>query len=214
MRNNNIYRSIFSIFLPVGLLFFLFSKWHTINDYLGFQSTSAKLITIDDKQRGAHVFGRLDTTNFQPLHQTNLDWITLVPWGFQKDYDSPIMQHHYGDSLRILQRDSSLLNRIKLVRDAGFKVFLKPHIWINSPSEGKWRSDISPTNDDNREAWQESYSDFIFRYAELAEQANAEMFCIGTELSQLSAEKSIFWTNLIQEVRTIYSGKITYAANW
>ncbi|MDH3652612.1 MAG: hypothetical protein OEQ53_23170 [Saprospiraceae bacterium] len=40
------------------------------------------------------------------------------------------------------------------------------------------------------------------------------MFCIGTELSRLSVEKTGFWRNLIQEIRSIYSGKLTYAANW
>ena len=40
------------------------------------------------------------------------------------------------------------------------------------------------------------------------------MFCIGTEFSRLSVEKPVFWKNLIREVRKIYSGKITYAANW
>ena len=201
---NNTYRSIFSIFVPVGLLFILFSQWD-----------SADLIESETKQKGAHLFGHItDSTDFQPLHKSNIDWVTLVPWGFQKDYDSPIMQHHHGDSLRILRRDSSLLNRIKLVHEAGFKVFFKPHIWIDSPTDGKWRSDIYPTSDENWEAWKISYRDFIMRYAKLAEKANAEMFCIGTELTLLSIKKPDYWSALIQEVRTIYSGKITYAANW
>jgi len=50
--------------------------------------------------------------------------------------------------------------------------------------------------------------------AEIAEQTNVEMFCIGTELTRLTTEKPVYWKNLIQEVRSIYSGKITYAANW
>jgi exo-beta-1,3-glucanase (GH17 family) len=40
------------------------------------------------------------------------------------------------------------------------------------------------------------------------------MFCIGTELTRLSLEKTEYWRSLIQEVRAIFSGKITYAANW
>jgi len=62
--------------------------------------------------------------------------------------------------------------------------------------------------------WKKSYRDFILRYAEIAEQANAEMFCVGVEFSRLSVEKPEFWKKIIQEVRNIYSGKITYAANW
>lgn len=201
-----IQRSIFLVLL-FGILFLFFSQCHTADFPI--------LAEGNIKQKGAHLFGKIDSsTNFQALHKDNVDWVTLVPWGFQKDYDSSIMQHHHGDSLRILQRDSNLLNRIKIVHEAGFKVFLKPHIWIDSPTEGKWRSDILPANEADWQTWRKGYRDFILRYAKLAKKGNADMFCIGTELSLLSVKKPIFWLHLIQEVRTIYSGKITYAANW
>lgn len=173
-----------------------------------------ELIEPEDKQRGAHVFGIRDTTNFQSLIQTNVEWITLVSWAYQDDYDSRTVIHHDGDSSHIMHHDSSWLHRIKLVRAAGFKVFVKPHLWIDSPSEGKWRSDIFPTSEENWELWKASYRSFILRYAKIAEQGNAEMFCIGAEFSRLSVEKPGFWKSLIQEVRGIYSGRVTYAANW
>ena len=170
--------------------------------------------TIDVKHRGAHVFGRLDTANVQTLKQTNIEWVTLVEWGDQDDYDSPIVTHEFGDSLRELQRDAGWLRQIKLLRDAGFKVFFKPHLWLSDPSAGKWRSDIFPANEKDWELWRGSYRDFILRYAKIAEQANVEMFCIGTELTRLTLEKPVFWKTLIQEVRSVYSGELTYAANW
>jgi len=138
----------------------------------------------------------------------------MVSWAFQDDFDSPIVTHHNGDSLYILQHNSHWCDRIEQVRTAGFKVFFKPHLWVTHPSDGKWRSDIFPTNEKNWESWKESYRNFILRYAKIAEQANAEMFCIGAEFSRISVEKPLFWKDLIQEIRNIYSGKITYAANW
>jgi len=83
-----------------------------------------------------------------------------------------------------------------------------------NPSEGKWRSDIYPKNDKEWNTWKDSYRDFILRYAKIAESANAEMFCLGAELTQLTKEKEDYWKALIREVRTIYSGELTYAANW
>ncbi len=223
MKNNTLYRSSFLIILPIGALFYIFSQSLTNDQKFDFQLSSAieckaatvqNLIPTDDKHRGAHVFGQIDTTNFQSFIQNNIEWVTLVAWGSQEDHQSPIVRHHNGDSLHIQQNDSSWLKRIELVREAGFKVFLKPHIWIHSRADGKWRSDIFPSKEENWESWKESYRDFILRYARIAEQAKAEMFCVGTELSRLSIEKPAFWKHLIQEVRTIYSGKITYAANW
>lgn len=220
-ENRNHYLAI-SIILPLGLLclLFVFSPWQSINERLSDQSSPSienKIKgsnVVDEKQKGAHVFGRIDSTDFQFLTRNNIEWVTLVAWGEQEDHNSPIMKHHNGDSLHIRQSDSSWLSRLNIVHSAGFKVFVKPHIWVNAPPSGKWRSDIFPTSEENWELWKKSYREFILRYANLAQQANAEMFCVGTELSRLSVEKPNFWKNLIQEVRSIYAGKITYAANW
>ena len=144
----------------------------------------------------------------------NLEWITLVSWGFQKDIDSPDVGHHNKNSEHIKKHNEYWVRRIKQVRSNGFKVFFKPHLWVTDPSDGKWRSDIFPSNDENWETWKSSYSDFILRYAKVAEEAGAEMYCIGIEFSRLTLEKPEFWKTLIQEVRKVYSGKITYAANW
>jgi len=175
---------------------------------------AAEIVSIEDKQRGVHVFGRLDATNLQPLVQTNVEWITLVPYAGQKDVDSPLVVHNRGDSLRLIRRNADWLEKIKIAKQAGFKVFVKPHIWLNEPSNGKWRSDIYPTSEENWEEWKKGYRAFIFRWADIAEQADAEMFCIGTEFTRLTVKKPEFWKALIQEVRGIYSGKIAYAANW
>lgn len=214
MENN--YRLFTSIILSIGFLFFVFSKWQTLNKDFDKQPNIRveKNINKADKQKGVHVFGRIDSTSFPLLSRNNIEWVTLVPWGSQDDYNSPMMKHHYGDSSKIQQSDSIWLNKLKFVHSAGFKIFLKPHVWIDAPSDGKWRSDIFPENEKNWKLWKKSYRDFILRYAILAEKGKVEMFCIGTEFSRLSIEKSIFWKTLIQDVRQIYSGKITYAANW
>ena len=169
---------------------------------------------VEEKQKGAHVFGLIDSTNFQDLINQNIEWVTLVTWANQLDYDDVKLGHHNGDSLQLQKTNSRWVKRIQFARDCGFKVFLKPHIWINTPTEGKWRNDIFPRNEADWNIWKQSYRDYIIRFARIAEESNAEMFCVGTELSRLSVEKPEYWVELIQEVRTIYSGKITYAANW
>jgi hypothetical protein len=70
---------------------------------------------------------------------------------------------------------------------------------------------------DNETDWkllEESYRDFIITYAELAKEVNAEMFCIGTELEQFIIARPEYWLKLITEIKTIYNGRLTYAANW
>lgn len=218
-------RFSFSIILPIGFFFSLFniSQWYTKNENFDYQWISeienktgqaTDLFTKDDKQRGVHVFGKMDSTTIQPLIKTNVEWITFVPFNNQKDYDSPATTSYERDSLQEIRRDSAWRSKIEIAHANGFKIFLKPHIWISSPSNGKWRSDIFPTSDDNWELWKASYRKYILRFAKVAEQTDVELFCIGTEFTRLAIEKPEFWEKLIQEVRNIYSGKITYAANW
>jgi hypothetical protein len=40
------------------------------------------------------------------------------------------------------------------------------------------------------------------------------MYCIGTEYRKAVVQRPDFWSGLIKEVRAIYDGKLTYAANW
>ena len=40
------------------------------------------------------------------------------------------------------------------------------------------------------------------------------LFCITTELDKFALARPAFWKQLITDVRTIYKGKLTYAANW
>jgi len=61
--------------------------------------------------------------------------------------------------------------------------------------------------------WFESYGDFILHYARLAEALGIEALCVGTELhGTIHRERE--WRALISEVRSVYSGQLTYAANW
>ncbi len=171
-------------------------------------------MSSEQKQRGAHVFGRIDTSNFDFLTRNNIDWVTLVPYASQEDYDSPEVRHNRRNRGNSQERDSLYVERINSIQAAGFKVFLKPHVWMHEPTNGKWRSDIFPTSDENWKKWSESYMEFILRYARIAEFSGAQMFCIGAEFTRLTLEKPEYWDRLIKEVRGIYKGRITYAANW
>ncbi len=206
MKSNRLYSLAIFIVLITGAILVSLSQIKN--------EPSKSVKTKQEKQKGAHVFGRMDTTKFKFFKETNIDWITIVPWGYQDDYDSPSVSHHRGDPARKARRDSMYLKNIQLLRGAGFKVFVKPHIWLHTPYEEKWRSDIFPSNDENWELWKETYRAFILRYAKIAELGEAEMFCVGAELTRLTLEKTEFWTELIQEIRSVFSGKLTYAANW
>lgn len=189
---------------------FAFSKWNTEAVDMECEESTE----IFEKHKGVHLFGYLDTNNLTPFVKDNYDWITMVPWGFQKTYDSPGVSYTKGDSASTASRDSTFKSQIDIAHDAGMSVNFKPHVWIWEDPNEKWRSDIFPTNEENWKVWEKDYREFIMVHAQMAENNKVEMFTIGTELTRLAIEKEQFWRELIREVRKIYSGKITYAANW
>ena len=171
-------------------------------------------VAAAEKHRGAHVFGRLDSLNVQSFHDYHIGWITLVPYASQRDIDNSPVRYQRGDTTAQRERMARWAEQIGVARRAGFKVFLKPHIWLHAPAPGKWRSDIYPADSNDWVQWAEGYRAFILNYAQIAADNQVEAFCVGTEFTRLSAEKPDFWRTLIRDVRAIYPGKLTYAANW
>ncbi|WP_461302935.1 glycoside hydrolase family 113 [Aureisphaera sp.] len=214
MKKNKLRGIALLLLITIGLVFFHFMASEKVAAGEETHIAADSLTPSERKHRGAHVFSNVDTTNAAMFTRMNIEWVTFVPWGFQDDVDSPAVTHHNKDSAHIQQHNAHWVRRIEDARKEGFKVFLKPHVWVDNPSNGQWRSDIFPNNDTDWEQWKATYRNFIIRYATVAEQAQAEMFCLGTEFTRLVLEKPEYWKQLIQEVRAVYSGKLTYAANW
>jgi len=106
-----------------------------------------------------------------------------------------------------------MVEEIQNLHEMGFKVMLKPHIWIGGHDldPDNWRSKIDFDDLEKIEKWFESYSQFILGEAKLAESTGAEMLVVGTELVGVS-KYTENWKKLIEKIRGVYSGKLTYAA--
>src|SRR4029079_12322054 len=88
------------------------------------------------------------------------------------------------------------------------KVMLKPHV---DAVNGQWRGDFNPTNAD---AWFQSYTQFIVQYAQLAQAEGVEGLVMGTEFKTISgAANRDRWVAVINAIRAVYGGVLTYAAN-
>jgi len=114
----------------------------------------------------------------------------------------------HPDSLKT-HSDEELVALVDSLHSLGINVMLKPHVDVEDDT---WRGHIQPSN---LEQWFSSYETFITHYADLAERLNVNLFCVGTEFESLSgAAFKPYWENIIKNVKTIYHGPITYAANW
>ena len=110
--------------------------------------------------------------------------------------------------------DASIVRAIKAAHANNMKVMLKPHLDILDESYGGWRGEIACARETDWQEWFKSYKEFIMHYVKIANENNVEMFCVGTELSEATLSKPEEWRKLIKEVRKVYKGQLTYAANW
>ena len=100
----------------------------------------------------------------------------------------------------------------------GLSVMVRPLIDFVAPaligtySVGDWRSFYNPTDP---AAFFASYKTMIVDEATVAQANGAASLCIGTELDQLTGPAYLsYWTDIITAVRQVFTGKLTYSANW
>ena len=155
----------------------------------------------------------VNTETLRPLVQNNIEWIVLHPYAWQRTFDDPEVVRRPTTSMRWSASDSTIEAVTKQAHEAGLRIFLKPHIWL-AHQNGKWRSDIEMKDEADWATWFAGYTEMILDYAGMAEELGIEMLCIGTELKTTALLREKEWRMLTASVREVYSGEITYAANW
>ena len=158
-------------------------------------------VSSRDKATQAHV---------DPVVAVNANYAAVMPFGFIRSLNSPKVifnteRQWFGETRKGAKQYISLLKKNKI------KVMLKPQIWI---WQGEFTGKMRMESEENWKILEETYTDFILTYAKVAEETNAEIFCIGTELEAFVKERPVYWENLIKKIKSIYKGKLTYAANW
>jgi hypothetical protein len=139
------------------------------------------------------------------LHADGVNAVALVPYGGMQ-LGSPEVR---GFGQHSWESDEGLRELSRLAHAIGMKVMLKPGIWIR----GHFGGDIDFSSPADREKWFANYGKFIERYAKLAAEVHADLFCAGGEFLRMSRYDSE-WRKIIARVRRVYPGPVTYAANF
>jgi hypothetical protein len=130
--------------------------------------------------------------------------VTLVPYGFTRAPAETTVSWTGSD-----ETDDRVARTIREARRLGLATVLKPQLW----SHGTWTGDIAFSDEAAFRRWMASYRLFILHHARLAELEHADLLVIGTELGGLTGREAA-WRALIRDVRGVWSGPLTYAANW
>ncbi len=154
---------------------------------------------------------KITALNIQALVENRVNWIVQTPFGWQGGIDSPEIRLATTGGVLWGETDKGLAVTTKLARDRGIRTLLKPHIWITG---GGWRGEIRMADETQWNEWFAAYRRFILHYARFAEEHGVAVLCIGTELRSTVNGHEDQWRRIVKEVRAVYDGKLTYAANW
>ncbi|MFB1039770.1 MAG: glycoside hydrolase [Polaribacter sp.] len=152
----------------------------------------------------------ISNKHITPVLKAQSNYVALMPFGFIKKISSPKIVYNTNKQW-FGETKSGLLQYAKKFQKEKVSIMVKPHIWV---WRGEFTGNIKMDSEENWRILEESYTQFILTYAKAAENLNADIFCIGTELEQFVANRPIYWQKIIKEIRKIYKGKLTYAANW
>jgi hypothetical protein len=177
--------------------------------FLQFSCASQKI----DKINGVSFVASREKVGQQQVEEIlkiHANYAAVMPFGFIREINSPEIvfdteRQWFGETKQGARQ------YIEMLHKNGVQVMLKPQIWI-------WRGEFTGTlkmkSEEDWLALEESYRKFLMSYALLAQETKTSLLCIGTELEQFVENRPVYWKNLIQKIRSVYKGKLTYAANW
>lgn len=196
--------------LLLGLLILLvFAIW----TYQNQAAEDVPAIKVLEKQKGVCWVGSpkpLEGWELDVLGSFGVSHISQTPFGWQSDPNLPEIKWEkhtdrmwWGESLKGVEFTTAS------AREKGIESILKPHLWVR----GQWPGAIEMRSEQDWAEWFGQYTEFILYYAQYAESHQIPILCIGTEL-ELTSGREKEWRELIGQIREVYSGELTYAANF
>jgi len=152
----------------------------------------------------------IQQTHIDPLLSVYANYAAVMPFGFIKNLEHPEIIYNQ-DRQWFGETAKGVAQCIEMLHKNNIQVMMKPQIWV---WRGEYTGHLKMASEEDWKLLEVSYRSFILEYARTAETSKADIFCIGTELEQFIKERPEYWNSLISEIRKVYSGKLTYAANW
>ncbi|MGO4389335.1 hypothetical protein AB4Y85_17545 [Microvirga sp. 2YAF29] len=126
---------------------------------------------------------------------------------------------HNVDGAPRTESDGSIKEAIAKAQARGVEVIFKLHVNMQNDD---WNALIGPPEGSTQaqakawaNAWFASYKEAVVHYAKLAQEQGVTAFAIGNECESMTVGKyREYWVDIIEAVREVYDGKLTYAATW
>lgn len=147
------------------------------------------------------------------IKASGADWVVLIVTVYQ--------EHTYSvrqfKDFKMTPSDLEVMEMIDYLHSLGLKVQLRPMletldgcgrlgIWF--PNDDPTGKRIPGTSRTELSDWFESMCERAVYYAKIAEKANAELYCLDSELDRI-IQYNERWKKVLSEVRKVYSGPVT-----
>jgi len=153
-----------------------------------------------------------------PLFERGLDealrlgatWISLTPFGRVWDLQGTGVDKTF--ELTFADNQRALARAIRQAHARGLRVLLVPHLWVES---GQWRGELDAKTDEGWRLFAESYRKYVLEWARFAAKNRVDMLSVGVELrSWVTTTYAPSFFPILRDIRAVYPGPLTYAANW
>ena len=148
-------------------------------------------------------------TSMNEIVQVGGKWVALIPYAMTREGGSKVEYDTYSGWWGETAAGTTAC--IQMAHAKGLKTMMKPHVWVIGQG---WPGRFDLKTEKEWLEWEESYRAYILTFAKISEEHKVDLFCIGTEYRIAVVKRPKFWKKLIQEVREIYKGKVTYAENF
>ena len=199
MKTKYLIVSLFCVLLISGFAYYNANKTGPAKNYLMDYKGMNLVAPISE----------LKNSTLEDLKNNHVNAISIIPYAFVNVDDATI---HYNDNHQWWgEKTEGIRASAKMAHDFKMRVMLKPHLWVN---HNFYTGDLDFTSEIEWKHWESDYEKYILDFAQLAQEEHIALFCFGTELGNAVAKRPAFWNQLILKIKTIYKGKLTYAANW
>lgn len=152
-------------------------------------------------------------TPVQDLKALGMNSIALMPYCYYTPGNPSIDEISrcvdptcpHGPSIR-----AAVLEALQRAKAENLEIMIKPQLWAME----EWVGHLNFATEQDWTTFEQNYTNFLMQWVQEAANHQVAYFCIGTELRLFVAQRPAYWRSLITQIRTIYSGQLTYAANW
>lgn len=144
------------------------------------------------------------------LKQIGANSIAIVPYSGIKNPNALQPRDMRLWQRAVMENDESVIHSAFQARKLGMVTVLKPQIWIHK----SWPGEVDFNTEEEWQSFFERYERWVLHYALLAEIHDFEAFCIGVEFVKATLKHPEAWVSMIERIKRLYSGSVTYAANW